>query len=1025
MSAPLRRLAASALLALAVLPGTARYSTAAVIRWIDPLGGNASNSSNWSPAQVPTAVDEARFDTTGTYDVTWSAATDSTGSMRFRAGDVTLLFTALHNVATQLAVGQNTNETATARIEDGTLRAGWSMLVGTGNGSDGTLVVDGAASELLQNIGPGTPLMSVGGSSGTGLVRVAQGGRIVLADRLNLGIGSGGQATLRVRGEGTGSGARRSQLLADGPTADARIGGNDSHGTLEVLEGGLARFARTVTAGEEPGDSAEVIVGGRGTNDSSRFVIVGDLFASANRRTVGGGGWSRITLDSLGVIEVGDTTEVGDVDGSDGRLTLARGSRLLTRHLVLRQPTGQVIDLQGGLLQIRGGSLSTAGDRLVVPGASGAPTIELLDGAHADFVGTSSDPPIELGTTDDVTLHVTGGAALTATGGPASLATGAASAASLLVTQGASFTSDRRLIAGADGRAVVRVTDSAQMFVDGVDVGTAGTQTSLVSVMDQGQLVSSGLLNVGGTALSGSGYGQVSVADGGTIALTRAGLCGTVWPGGHLFAVETGQLDLASSFIVRGELGVFDGTITGGPLLLRGSGIMHGYGDVPASISAGADSSVVIVAEGPLALGSAGNAAGFLMRGTLDVGAHNVTLRDADSAMVGVALIDGGQLFLPEGGGVIESGKRLVGRGTVHGDLTNRGHVIGSGAELRFAGMLIGSGAGVSADTMRFLAGGGFEGMGVLDGRVRCDSGSVIRATGDLTIGRITPAPLSDALLLRGRIETGPHQVVLASSWNPSIRGTIVLGGGVLSTVNTGLITAPSGSRLEGRGRITNQWSGNTTHSPGPGAGRLRFDGPLGLGFQSRYEVDLGDHATGEHDTIVVAGAFSISGGCVLDVRRLPSFAALPGDSFRVIEHASRTGTFASVTLDGTPATGALEVHHNADGVWLVLLPGILGVGGGPGSTSPVAALRFASFGSPGRQVGVELALPEAARVQIDVFDVHGRRLASLHHGSLAAGRHRFDVPKGLGSAGVLFARATLGEGTTHRVRTVRLVRLD
>lgn len=1017
-------LAARGLLAAALLLASAPSVRAVTLRWLDPAGGNAANAGKWSPAQVPGAADEARFDTTGAYTVTWNATTDSTGSMRFRRGDVTLVFTSLHDIATQLAVGQSTGDKATVIVDDGTLRAGWSLLVGTGSGSDATLVVDGATADVLQNTGPGTPLMSVGGTGGQGLVRLAQGGRLALADRLHIGIGAGGQATMRVRGEGAGAGARRSQLLAEGPTPDVRIGADDSHGVLEVLDGGLARLGRTVFAGEEPGDSAEVIVGGRGTNDSSRVQVLGDLLLAANRRSVGGGGWSRVTLDSLGVIEVTDSTEIGDPDGSDARLTLAPGSRFVTRHLALRQPTVQALDLEGGLLQIRGGTLSSLSGRLVVPGAAGDPTIELLDGAFADLVGSAGSPPLELAVGADATLRLTGGAVMTLSGGTPTLSATSGAASELRVSGGAAFSSAMRLVAGAAGPATVNVVDQGQLLAAGIDVGVGNAATSLFSVSHSGQVTSSGSFNVGGTSSAGGGRAQVTVGEGGLLSLSHPTAAGTLWPVNLLRVMDEGRLELASAFQVRGELHVAGGSVSGGAVALRDQGVLHGTGSVTSPIAAGIDTTVAIVAEGPLTLGHSASPSGFLMRGRLEVGGAAVTLLDADSAIVGNVQLSGGTLQLPARGGVVEAGKRVLGHGVVRGDLTPRGIVCGSGGELQFAGKLLGTGEGVSADSMRFLAGSAFAGAGVLDGRVRCDSGSVIRATGALTLGRVVPNPLPSALVLRGRIETGPHAVTLANSHNPTVTGAVVLGGGSLGTTNTTLITATFGSRIEGRGRVLQALSGNTVFSPGPVAGRLRFESTLGIGFQSRFEVDLGDLAAGEHDTLSVAGALSIGASTVLDVRRLPSFAALPGDSFRVIEHGSRTGTFATATLDGAPAAGLLDVRYHADGVWVVLLPGILSAGDGPGPANDAPALRFSAIGSPGHALAVDLALPAATHARIEVFDVHGRRVAALHDGPLAAGRHRLALPADDAGAGVRFARATLGEGAEHTTRTVRLVRL-
>jgi hypothetical protein len=61
-------------------------------------------------------------------------------------------------------------------------------------------------------------------------------------------------------------------------------------------------------------------------------------------------------------------------------------------------------------------------------------------------------------------------------------------------------------------------------------------------------------------------------------------------------------------------------------------------------------------------------------------------------------------------------------------------------------------------------------------------------------------------------------------------------------------------------------------------------------------------------------------------------------------------------------------------------------------------------------------------RVDLDVFDVAGRRVATLHSGSLAAGRHSFRWTRDNGfSPGVYLVRLSTKEAD----RTVRVIRLN
>ena len=67
----------------------------------------------------------------------------------------------------------------------------------------------------------------------------------------------------------------------------------------------------------------------------------------------------------------------------------------------------------------------------------------------------------------------------------------------------------------------------------------------------------------------------------------------------------------------------------------------------------------------------------------------------------------------------------------------------------------------------------------------------------------------------------------------------------------------------------------------------------------------------------------------------------------------------------------------------------------------------------------VELSLPEAADVRADVFDVLGRRVASVHDGSLPAGTHRFDVDVSNLSAGLYLVRIESGSAVLAKSVTV------
>jgi hypothetical protein len=84
--------------------------------------------------------------------------------------------------------------------------------------------------------------------------------------------------------------------------------------------------------------------------------------------------------------------------------------------------------------------------------------------------------------------------------------------------------------------------------------------------------------------------------------------------------------------------------------------------------------------------------------------------------------------------------------------------------------------------------------------------------------------------------------------------------------------------------------------------------------------------------------------------------------------------------------------------------------------------VTLTSYPNPMRQQGtLAYALPEAKRVTLRVYDVLGRRVATLAAGRKDAGRHTVRLQTGRLSSGVYFGRLQAGDRTlTQKVTVVR-----
>ena len=260
----------------------------------------------------------------------------------------------------------------------------------------------------------------------------------------------------------------------------------------------------------------------------------------------------------------------------------------------------------------------------------------------------------------------------------------------------------------------------------------------------------------------------------------------------------------------------------------------------------------------------------------------------------------------------------------------------------------------------------------------------------------------------------------IASNADFTTLGDILLDGEI--NLNIGTVHAETlfvnnfGGELSGKGTVTAKVQNSGVISPGLSAGKLAVQGNCVQTSTGKLIAELGNHATGEWDSLTVSGAATLAG--TLEIKRLPTFAAQSGDVFTIMTFGSRTGTFTTVTLDGGPLTG-FNLDYSATRVTLKAL----GATDAPADLLALSVLELTARRTAEGAM-LQLALPQEAQVRLSVYDVAGRELQVLRDGMTVAGRYEY--PMGAANlraaSGMYFARAIVSvPGQAPQVRTARV----
>lgn len=1009
---PIRRAAATVALAVMLHATLADAALAATRNWAAPINGFAGTAANWNPAVVPTSSDSCVYDFNSSYDVSFANLVPTVAAQIVDWGHVGLILNTPHTVSANAIVGRTAGIPCSLSVREGSLSLLGNTFVGGLSGTTGVMRVDSGTSAALF----GTNATAViGENGGIGTLLVAKGGFASLGSFNRVGW-NGGNGTLRVVGTNDSVPSDRSTLIANGGGGVLALGNIGGTGRLEVTDG--AWFVGTsILLAPDATSTGSLHVGGASTEDSARVSLQNDLLIGRNFLNGIGSGAGSVTVAAGGVLEVSGKTFTFDPSGTvSGQLTIRGGSRMITSGLYLSDPTTD-LRFTGGRLQIRGDSLSLQGHRLDLNGDSGTPRLDLINGASC-VVNSGSAPALRVGRTGSAQLRVLGGSNLFVHDFNAQIGDSAGSNGAIEVSDVSTLTVDEVLLVGRAGTGTLNVNIDGQVLVDQLGVSTAATGNGTVTIATGGLLRATTDLQLAGVSSGASGAtGLIQVEGGGLLDLRGFPSSGTVWDGGTLAITNGGRANFAGTLVHHGTLDLTDGAVDGVLLSMQPGSVLTGSGDVHASVLSTGDTTASIVSGTELTMGHEAFPLGYAFGGTLTVGAGHVTLRDADSAAVGSVILLGGKLTGPAGGTFLPAGRRLAGNGTIEGTFRPSGYVLATGVGLSFSGAVLRTGQGMNGSKFRFLPGGSFLGRGRIEATVQVDSGAVMAPIGDVTLGNALAA---SSVTLDGTGLVGPGvEWDLDGTDTTRVNGLLRLARGFVFP-NLAPLLIRTGGRLAGNGDITGGTIVAGALDPGAASetGRLGF-AQLRMRNSSVTTFDVGAFATGDRDTLAATANAALGGQ--LDFRLGSGFAPAIGDSFLVLSAPSVTGTFSSVTIAGSPATGWIQLRYRANAVWAH----VIGAGLDAPTGDAPRALRFAALGSPSHTLAFALDLPRASDATVELFDVGGRRLATLHRGPLAAGAHRLTAdddaaPEG----GLVFARAVLRDAAGTTTRTARAVKL-
>ncbi len=857
--------------------------------------------------------------------------------------------------------------TGTLNISNGGRVSNVDSYVGFDDAATGTVTVTGAGSQWNNS-----STVAIGYAA-TGTLSIEAGGSVT-----SVGGGFVGGLTADASGTATITGAGSTWTnnggefqVGSGGTGNLAIADRGSLATNHFLTVGYTNTGvLSISGGGSVSNTLGRLGVGAGTTGSVTVTGAGSTWTNSGSLTIGDDGTGNLTISEGGTVSNTNEGFIGFDDGAGTVTVTGSGSLWNSSQIAVGYGgTGTLNIEEGGNVASTGGGFIGG----LTAGASGTATIT---GAGSTWTNTNGDFQVGSGGAGNLAiadggslatsnflfvgfantgvLSISGGGSISNAG--AGLAFGAGTSGTVTVSgAGSTWTNSAFLEVGHGGSGTLNISDGGAVSNTDGYISFGSNSSGAVTVGGAGsQWTNTGTLNVGGLS-NNTGTGAVTILPGGTVSV-GTGL--KIWNKGtaNLFG---GTLHFATSASYSREpTGTFNfgaGTIqlAGNRLVGADPIVSTFFGSspvIPTAKGLDVEGTATLVAPvtingGTFTVGDIDNTALLtFQRGTFRMTAANLVISAAGKFGPTLELVAGQHYVVDNTADLDTDGLLLIASGSsfTAGLTDNAGEIVLSGATAR-------------------LSGGALDNTGLVRGEGRIDAGLTNLASGEVRIGPGQRLVFTNPELVnQGQINVVAGTLGLLNGitndaainltgGTADVYGNIGVGStGRISVGNSttatlfgniaqnGTVNVAPDSHAIFFGNVTGSGSFPLTGSieflgavsPGNSAGAMSFGGEVSL--SARLNIELAGAAPGtQYDRLLVAGPLSLGGALAISL--INGFTPQAGNSFDILDWATVSGTFSSLSLPSLQSSLAWDTSQlYTTGVLAVVsaLPGDFNVNG-------------------------------------------------------------------------------------------------